>query len=501
MGIRAAVYCCFIGTLPLPCIAQPLLTQSVTTSAAESEQAQLCQGGAYPTPADWDPSMALNEPLDATSGTPAIDQYRNGQKIATYHSFANGPGCDYTGASIDNPAPAAASGCGPFTYKYSVELKRDYDIFKVHPAVYSDTETDEIYMGPVYGGVAASHITIQGIVANNRRPVLLLTSGPGDQTLNQSVVYVDHSVGFTMENINIAAGPGGSVAYNAGAVFDAGGTDFTMRNMSIHGFGVTPQNPLGGNGLLTGGPGGASGFIKLERVELNANGGPGTSGNRHNAYISEGVTAIFDHVWSHAASYGHEIKSRAEATTVTNSYLEGVTGTPDYQGEAYLMDYSNGGQLTFVGNILRKGYSGPNSNGVSLYYAAEGVPDQRKLSVDIENNTFQALAQTFDGTHPLYPLAFFYPNQVPGTPGFGVLPAATTIQNNVFAGYCPAGVPALDYRGLSVTAALSEVNLDYTLAPTAQYSGASTAIVGTTPYQHITRAGAPRSLPTVGAMD
>ncbi len=484
--------------------AQAIMTAPVTTPAATAEQAQLCSGQmAYPTPWQWDPAMTRNAPQDATSGTPRIDQVRAGKVIATYRYFANSPTCDYTGSSVANPEPAAASGCGPFTRVHANELKASGDTFLVYPAIYQNTGTEddqEPYIGPVYHGTNPSNITIMGVVQKNKRPVLLLSTGPGYNNLNQSIIYIDGSTNTTIRNINVACSATGSVATTAGAVFNAGGTNVTFADMNIHDCGVAPANPLGGNGVMSG-EGNVHGFFKFDRVEIARNGGPGTSGNRHNVYIgSSDVHAIFNHVWSHDAAYGHEIKSRAWSTTVENSYLEGATAAPGTQAEAYLTDIPNGGTLVARGNVFRKGYSGLNSNGMSLTYAMEGVPDARPLSIDIENNTFIAFSETFDGTHPLFPMSFYYPQQVPGAPNFPVPAANTVISSNAFAGYCPQNNAVEDFRGdLSLTEALAETNQDYTLQTKYQVPGS--LVVGKHQYDHTARSGNPRATTIPGAMD
>lgn len=485
--------------------AQTPMTASTATSASTAEQSRLCPAGVgYPTPWVWDPTMTNRAPTDATSGTPRIDQVRGGKVIATYQYFANSPHCNYNGATAANPG--VSTGCGPFSRVHATELKMPGDVFNVYPAVYANTATEddqEPYIGPVYNGTNPANITINGIVQGNKRPVLMLnTGGPGYNNLNQAVLYIDGSTGTTIKNINVACSGTASVANQAGAVFNASGTNVTFSEMTVHDCGVTASNPLGGNGIITG-DGGVAGYFRLNRVEISHNGGPGTSGNRHNVYVgSSNVTAIFNHVWSHDAAYGHEIKSRAWRTVVQNSYLEGATGSNMSQAEAYLVDVPNGGALTSTGNIYVKAYSGANSNGLSQTYAMEGVPDARPMSIDIENDTFVALAKTFDGTHQLVPMGFYYPAQMPGAQGFPVPSSKVTVKNNAFAGYCPTGNPAQDYRGtMALTVALSEIKPDYSLAASAKFTAAPTMMVGQMEYAHEARPGAARVAATVGARD
>jgi hypothetical protein len=138
------------------------------------------------------------------------------------------------------------------------------------------------------------------------------------------------------------------------------------------------------------------------------------------------------------------------------------------QAENYLVDVPNGGQLTMRNNILVKNASGSNSNGVSITFAVEGIDDNRAQSIDIENNTFVALASTYDGVYPIWPF-YFWSGIVPGTAGYelpalpsGYVVPPTVITNNAFVGYCPRGNTAFDYRGTArETAAFSEIKQDF----------------------------------------
>lgn len=502
-------------TLAIPSLAmsKTLMDASLTTKAATAEQASLCTGAeSYPTPWEWDPSLSKTPPQSATSGTPRIDQVRGGNVIASYVSFADGPGCTYLGGGADhgNPKPAAASGCGPFTREHAMRLWENGDRFEVYPAVYENTATvdnQQPWIGPGFDGDkpfpkgmhAPVGLVIEGVVQNNTRPVLLLSGSGGNNTLGQSVLYIDTSSKIVIRNIDIEAI--GNVSVGNSALYNVNGQDITLANMHIYGFGPNPAMTGGANGVISAT--GTSGYFKFRKVETDHNGGQ--NGPRHNIYIASSTvdpnfTAIFDHIWSHDAIYGHELKSRAPQTVILNSYLEGATSDGSTPTETYLADVPNGGRLTAIGNVFRKGYSGPNSNGMSLTYGMEGIPDARALSIDIENNTFAAFAATFDGSHPLFPMSFFYPQQVPQTHGFPVPKEDVLIRNNAFAGYCPLNNDFQDFRGkLALTEALGQTNLDYSLQE--KHTVTDSSAVGTRPYAHDARQGMPRLTTMPGAKD
>ena len=437
------------------------LGTSYVTPAASAELAQLCPTGqGYPVQA----RTARTGPASATTGQPKIEQYRQGALIATYGSLSDQPGCTMAGDGTDNinPAAPAASGCGPFTRTHSFRLWQAGDTFLVYPAVYAGPY-NQPWIGPEFDDGAdfaagiyhtPDNIVLQGVVQNNMRPVILLNEDASTNTLNQAPVYFDQSTGFTMDSIDVVAGQGAS-AGKAG-IYNSGASNLTLRRMRVSGFSRARVNGVFGAGNY-------SGFLLLDQVELDHNGGP--YGPSHNAYIGASVTdpnytVAVQHSWSHDAFYGHLFKSRAQVNVFTANYFEG--GTPDgghKQAEAYLLDIPNGGRLTARNNIFVKNASGPNANGMSLAFLMEGASDGRPQSVDVENNTFVAFAETFDGTHPNYALSFLYPNVRPDDAAW---PATIPVRviKNAFVGYCAVpGGGAQNYHGdLSLTESFAETS-------------------------------------------
>ena len=425
------------------------------TPAAAAELARLCPAGSgFPDEATWPVLAAITKryaaPLSATSGTPRIEQYRQGRRIATYSSFADQPGCNQTGDGTEylHPAGPAASGCGPFTRSHSFRLWAPGDRFLVYPAVYTG-EHNQPWFGPMFDGHAGydahiihtpDNITIQGVVQNNRRPVILLQGGAADNNLGQAPVYFDRSTGMTMDNIDVRAGAGAQAG--KAAVYEAGASNLTLSHMRISGFSRAGTNGLFGAGDYTG-------TLTLTDIELDHDGG--TNGPAHNAYLGASrtdpnFTVVMRHSWSHDSFYGHLFKSRAQVNIFTDNLFEG--GLPfdgNAQAEAYLLDIPNGGKLTVRDNIFIKNASGPESNGMSLTFLMEGRSDGRPQSVDVEGNTFITLATTWDGSHPTYPMAFLYPNVRPDS-GAWPRDVSARVTGNTFVGYC-AAEGAAAYRG------------------------------------------------------
>lgn len=519
LKLSFAAAAAFCGALPAlagsPVVQLTGPGSSYVTPAASAELAAICPSGqGYPTEWNWR-GTADTSPGMATSGTPRIEQYRGGQLIATYATFANGPNCSYVGDGTDhtNPAGPAASGCGPFTRSHAFRLWEAGDTFLVYPAVYSGW-VNQPWIGPMADGYAGynagifntpDNVTLQGVVQGGVRPVILLDSGASDNTLGQAPVYFDHSTGFTMDSIDVVARRGALVGKSG--VYNLGGSNLTLSNMRVSGFAHS-----GANGIF--GAGEYSGSLTLRSVELDHNGGP--NGPAHNAYIGASFTdpnytVNVSHSWSHHAFYGHLFKSRAQVNVFTANYFQGSVPFGNHtQAENYLLDVPNGGRLTARDNVFVKNASGPNSNGMSLTFLMEGASDSRAQSVDIENNTFVTFAETFDGSHRNYPLSFLYPNVRPDSASWpSNIP--TRIIKNAFVGYCAIGDGSSpDYRGdISLTEAFSETSNAFAFSSKVAMDDATlqayypdyAPVVGTPAYIQQLEATLLRHATTVGAED
>ena len=495
--------------------ATPLVEGNLVTPDAVAQAAQICpQGLGYPSEYGWRGQPAAM-PRSATGGQPLIEQYRNGSLIARYSSFSNQPGCVLAGDGTDylNPAAPAASGCGPFTREHTYRLWAPGDVFTVYPAVYSG-QYNQPWIGPQYdsfadyvAGIAHNpdNITIQGVVQNNTRPVILLEGAAADNTLSQAAVYFDQSTGIVWDSINVSAG--WTVSAGKAGVYELGASNLTLSNMRINGF-----QRAGVNGLF--GAGQYSGRLTLNSVELDHNGGP--VGPAHNAYIGASAvdpnfTVAMSHSWSHDAYYGHLFKSRAQNNVFTANYFQGGLPQPQYaQAEDYLLDIPNGGQVSLRNNIFVKNASGAGSNAMSFTFLLEGVVDGRAQSVDVENNTFVTFAATYDGTHANFPLAFLSPSVVPNGAGWPANVPARVLKN-AYVGYCTANSgDVTNYRGdVNVVESFAELTPTFGLttkvvASDAQlgalYSGYVPEI-GTPAYAFLYGLTPVRNVATVGAQN
>ncbi|WP_235692814.1 right-handed parallel beta-helix repeat-containing protein [Deinococcus aquaedulcis] len=170
-------------------------------------------------------------------------------------------------------------------------------------------------------------------------------------------------------------------------------TDVTLRGLELTGAKVADRNGAGvryqgghlviedsylhgnENGLLANNA--PLGSIRILRSEFARN-GLGDPGQTHNLYVGEVGQLTFDRSYSHSAAVGHEFKSRARSTTITNSRLFDLQGTASYS-----IDVPNGGTLTVTGNVIEQGAQSQNS--AILTYGTEGLLREGR-TVNISNN-------------------------------------------------------------------------------------------------------------------
>lgn len=467
-------------------------------SAATNYGTTYCTDGQYPAQWAWNPGTLRDstpQPATAADGAPLIKQVRAGKVIATYTSLGG------TGITTDENNTDGHDVSGGAFHRSPYVNWQDGDVFEVYPAVYTGTK-QQPWIGPLTTDarnytagvfVTPRNITIRGITVNGKRPVIRNSpDGGSNNTLGQGLIYVDASENVTIENLDIedADGAGG---LGKAAVYVNGAKNLTLRDVRIAGFKRHDTNGIFGTGNN-------SGTLRLERVELDGNGGGG--GPEHNLYVNASsvdpnFTVYMTGSWSHGAYYGHLFKSRAQVNILEGNYLMGARWDGTTQAENYLADFPNGGRITLRNNVFVKNRSGDNSNAMSVTYAMEGVEDARPNSITIEHNTFVALDRTFDGSHPLYPMQFYYPARVPTDAGFPV--PNVSIAHNAFVGYCKQSVSFMDYRGTNAAELnFNQIDLGFRVRDTTLVGAGS--IIGTSAYAHRLRSIA-RTTARIGARD
>ncbi|MFV0564295.1 MAG: T9SS type A sorting domain-containing protein [Flavobacteriaceae bacterium] len=171
---------------------------------------------------------------------------------------------------------------------------------------------------------------------------------------------------ITVENIEFS---GAAVPDQNGAGIRLDGTGLTVRHCYFH------DNE---NGILTSNP--YAGDILIEFSEFNHNGyGDGYS---HNVYVGHVNSLTFQFNYSHHATVGHNLKSRAKENYVLyNRIMDEQTGN-----SSRLIDLPNGGLAIVMGNLIMQGENVENSN--MLGYGLEGLSNEPPHELYTVNNTF-----------------------------------------------------------------------------------------------------------------
>jgi hypothetical protein len=165
--------------------------------------------------------------------------------------------------------------------------------------------------------------------------------------------------GFDISGAQVPDGNGAGVRYEGG--------NLTLSGDTIH------DNQ---DGLLSNAD--PSGTITVSNSTF-ANNGSGTGGT-HNIYVGDVASLTVQDSTITGAVVGHEIKSRAESTTITgNTITDGATGTASYE-----IDLPNGGNAVVTGNVIEKG---PNAqNPVAISFGEEGSV-YGNSSLTVQGNT------------------------------------------------------------------------------------------------------------------
>jgi len=163
-------------------------------------------------------------------------------------------------------------------------------------------------------------------------------------------IWVLFGDNITVDNIEFS---GAAVPDKNGAGIRLDGIGMKIRRCYFH------DNE---NGILTGNGGGE---VSIEFSEFAYNGfGDGQS---HNLYINNVDRFIFRYNYSHHAVVGHNLKSRAAENIIEyNRIMDEDSGN-----SSRLIDLSNGGLTTILGNLFMQGPIATNRNLIG--YGLEGL--------------------------------------------------------------------------------------------------------------------------------
>ncbi|HEY2617875.1 MAG TPA: Hint domain-containing protein [Acetobacteraceae bacterium] len=226
-------------------------------------------------------------------------------------------------------------------------------------------------------GPGQQYATIEAAVA---------AAASGDTVDVQAGIYTNDFVGI-FKNLTLQA-VGGVVRMvateapsNRKAIIDEGGAGVVV---TINGFDISGAAVSDGNGAAVRYEGGSltldndyfhdnqdgmlaaadpNGTITINNSEFAFNGTG--DGKTHNLYVNEIALLTITGSYFHDAVMGHEIKSRAEDTVITNSRIFDNLGTASYS-----IDLPNGGDATITNDVIEQGPNGQNPNIIA--YGEEG---------------------------------------------------------------------------------------------------------------------------------
>jgi hypothetical protein len=244
-------------------------------------------------------------------------------------------------------------------------------------------------------GPGQQYTTIEGAVA---------AANPGDTVDVQAGIYTNDFVSI-FQNLTLQAigGPVQMVDTLPAdatpikkAIIDEGGPGISV---TINGFDISGAVVPDGNGAAIRYEGGSltlnndyfhnnqdgmlaasdpNGTITINNSEFAFN-GVGGHGQTHNLYVNDIALLTITDSYFHDANVGHEIKSRAEDTVITDSRIFDLLSTASYS-----IDLPNGGNATITNNVIEQG---PNTqNPYIIAYGEEGQGNPG-TTVSIAENT------------------------------------------------------------------------------------------------------------------
>jgi len=249
---------------------------------------------------------------------------------------------------------------------------------------------------------------------------------------------VTASANVKVENIEFS---GATATFSNGAAIRAEGRDLAICGSYFH---DNENGILGGNG---------NGNVLIEYSEFGHNGNCNDpAGCAHNMYMGNTDRFTLRYSYSHHASSGHTVKSRAKENYILyNRIMDEADGS-----SSYTIDLPNGGLSYIIGNLLQQGPFTENSSIVA--YGAEGLSNASK-TLYVVNNTF-VNDRTAGGTFV----------QISGGSA-----ATATLRNNLFVGpgTVVSGGATTQVSNLAIaTAAANFVNIGaFDYRPTATTPG------------------------------
>jgi hypothetical protein len=186
--------------------------------------------------------------------------------------------------------------------------------------------------------------------------------GNGKAAIVEGVPGADVKInGFEVSGVAVGDGNGAAIRYEGGSL--------SLSNDYFH------NNQ---EGILAASD--PNGTITIDHSEIAYNGGNFSSGGlAHNIYVTHIAQLTVTNSYIHDANVGHEIKSRAANTTITNDRI-----FDNNADTSYSIDLPNAGNATITGNTIEQGPNSENTN--IMAYGEEGASNPG-TNVNVANNT------------------------------------------------------------------------------------------------------------------
>lgn len=226
----------------------------------------------------------------------------------------------------------------------NVGTSQQYKTIAAAVAASQDGDVVQVQAGTYTNDFATinTKITLEGVGGTVH---LVATEAPTD---GKAIITTNTDVtikNFEFSGAAVADGNGAGIRYQAG--------DLVIENSYFH------DNQ---DGLLTSSS--SDGTITIRNSEFSHNGTG--DGYTHNLYVGEIAKLTVEDSFFHDAVVGHEIKSRAEETVITNSRIaDGDNGTGSYS-----IDLPNGGVATITGNVIEQGAKSDSPH--IIHFGGEG---------------------------------------------------------------------------------------------------------------------------------
>lgn len=240
------------------------------------------------------------------------------------------------------------------------------------------------------GAISANNVTIKGTSGAR------LTGG----AVQDKGIMVITGTGITVQDLECS---GAAVTDGNGAcVRFEGSGNLTIRNVNFH------DNQ---DGVLAAAN---TGVVTVENSIFKNNGFNASSGYAHGIYMNGAELVIRNSQFLSSKLGGHEIKSRANKTTLENNVIASLDGV-----DSRNIDIPNGGVVVIRNNVIEKGPNSENNNSIGI--GLEGVTKTTN-SILIEGNY---IILERNGTNVLL--------QTAG------MPASTMTGNTIIGGTNPGG--------------------------------------------------------------